>query len=143
MLTVRELIQIAYTAGLRNALPDDDSFSIQTRTRALYIGLMPDAQTGDPVTYASLFYGDAGATPIDDMINLVLRFDAPTEMFLLEIQPESGDAPDELIAYARELGLEKPDEALGLDEQRARLVAHRMIANVRHSFVPALDHECV
>lgn len=143
MLTVRELVQIAYTAGLRNALPDDDSFSVQTRTRALYIGLMPDAQTEELVTYVSLFYGDAGATPIDDMINLVLRHDPRMDVYLLEIRPENGDVPDELVAYARELGLKNPSEALAMDESRARLVAHRMIANVRHTFVPAFDNERV
>ncbi|KAA0207029.1 hypothetical protein EDM68_00340 [Candidatus Uhrbacteria bacterium] len=140
MLTSREMIQAARIAGLRNALVDDHSFSAQTRTRALYIGEMPDPQTEEMVLSLSLFFGDAGATPIDAMVNLVLRYDPRMDLHMLEIQPEDGDASEELLAYARELGLANPSEALAMDEHRARLLGHRMIAETRRTYV-ALAHE--
>ncbi len=134
MLTVRELIHSAEDAGLRNALPQDNVFSVQTRTRALYIGLMPDPQTEEMVTYLSLYFGDAGTASIMDMVNLVLRYDPNISLFMLEIQPEDGDASDELLAYAGELGLQSASAGLALVETRARTIADRMIAETRRTF---------
>lgn len=140
MLTSKEMIREACMAGLRNALADDDSFSVQTRTRALYIGDMPEAQTDEPAFYQSLFFGDAGAVSLADMVNLVLRYDPRMDLYMLEIVSDADAASDELIAYARELGLENSSEALAMDEHRARLLGHRMIAETRRTYV-ALAHE--
>ncbi len=134
-----QFVELARTAGLQNAVPENERLTGQTLFIAHSSGVMltiieePPSEGGE--TAMSLVYGEQN-DPSEDLPRITLRYDPTYDAWVLEYAPEDVEIPREMKFFGERLGLTTLNESQMLYEDKLQSVVDAMIGEAGRRLIP-------